>query len=84
MKEAQGYQGADKEGGGACPALWPPQRRKKCGAWRRGQTAVEYLLITVALTIAFASIYRVLQWYLTKQFRQGGIVILRMYKELPW
>jgi len=51
---------------------------------RRGQTAVEYLLVTVALTIAFSSIYRVLQWYLTNQFRQGGEIILRMYKETPW
>ncbi len=54
------------------------------GIWRRGQTAVEYLLVTVALTLAFATIYRVVQWYLVRQFRQGGVIILRMYHEAPW
>jgi hypothetical protein len=53
-------------------------------AWRRGQTAVEYLLVTVALTVAFATVYRVVQWYLVRQFRQGGVIILRMYHEVPW
>ena len=51
---------------------------------RRGQTAVEYLLVTVVLTVTFALVYRVLQSYLSRQFMQGGIVILRMYKEDPW
>jgi hypothetical protein len=51
---------------------------------RRGQTVVEYLLVTVALTIAFSTMYRVLQWYLTRQFSAGGVMILRMYKEQPW
>lgn len=51
--------------------------------WRRGQTAVEYLLVTVSLTVAFAVAYRVLQWYLAQQFKQGGVVILRMYQEFP-
>jgi hypothetical protein len=51
---------------------------------RRGQTAVEYMLVTVALTVTFAVVYRVLQWYLSRQFRAGGTIILRMYKELPW
>jgi len=51
---------------------------------RRGQTAIEYLLVTVALTVAFASVYRVLQWYLASQFTTGGVVILRMYQEDPW
>jgi hypothetical protein len=54
------------------------------GIWRRGQTAVEYLLVTVALTVAFATVYRVVQWYLVRQFRQGGMIILHMYKEVPW
>ncbi|HOW89995.1 MAG TPA: hypothetical protein PL037_06915 [Elusimicrobiales bacterium] len=53
-------------------------------AARRAQTAVEYLLVTVALTVAFSVSYRVLQWYLTAQFKSGGLVILRMYKEFPW
>jgi len=51
---------------------------------RRGQTVVEYLLVTVALTVTFSVMYRTLQWYLARQFRQGGLLILRMYKELPW
>ena len=51
---------------------------------RRGQTAVEYLLVTVVLTVAFSMMYRVLQSYLTRQFTQGGIIILQMYKEDPW
>ena len=59
-------------------------RCQKSGVWRRGQTAVEYLLVTAALTVTFAIIYRVLQWYLARQFRQGGVTILTMYKELSW
>ena len=51
---------------------------------RRGQTAVEYLLVTVALTVAFAMVYRTLQWYLASQFTSGGVIILRMYQEDPW
>ncbi len=51
---------------------------------RKGQTAVEYLLVTVVLTVAFSMVYRVLQSYLTTQFTQGGVIILRMYKEDPW
>ena len=51
---------------------------------RRGQTAVEYLLVTVVLTVTFSMVYRVLQSYLARQFTQGGIIILRMYKEDPW
>lgn len=51
---------------------------------RRGQTAVEYLLVTVVLTVTFALVYRVLQSYLSRQFTRGGIIIIRMYKEDPW
>lgn len=50
---------------------------------RRGQTAVEYILVTTALLIAFVMIYRVMQWYLTAQFREGGTVIMRKYEALP-
>lgn len=46
---------------------------------RRGQTAIEYLLVTVALTVAFATVYSVLQTFLARQFEQGGGIIVRMY-----
>ncbi|MDQ7772103.1 MAG: hypothetical protein RDU13_01135 [Elusimicrobiales bacterium] len=52
-------------------------------ALRRGQTAVEYILVTTALLMAFVMIYRVMQWYLTNQFRAGGLVIMRKYEALP-
>lgn len=52
-------------------------------ALRRGQTAVEYILVTTALLLAFVMIYRVMQWYLTNQFRDGGMIIMRKYEALP-
>jgi uncharacterized protein (UPF0333 family) len=51
---------------------------------RKGQTAIEYSLIMLALLVVFSMMYRSLQWYLSKEFKTGGIVILRMYKEDPW
>ena len=51
---------------------------------RKGQTTVEYLLVTVSLLTVFVMMYRSLQWYLSKQFTNGGVIILRMYKEDPW
>jgi len=51
---------------------------------RRGQTAIEYLLVTVSLLFVFVMMYRSLQWYLSSQFTKGGVIILRMYKEDPW
>ena len=50
---------------------------------RRGQTTVEYILVTVALLVVFVGLYRSLQWYLKKEFRAGGIVVMRMYKQSP-
>ena len=50
---------------------------------RRGQTAIEYLLVTVSLLTVFIMMYRSLQWYLARQFTTGGVIILRMYKEDP-
>jgi len=50
---------------------------------RKGQTTIEYLLVTVSLLTVFVMMYR-LQWYLSKQFTNGGVIILRMYKEDPW
>jgi len=61
---------------------------KKCGAGRasvrrRGQTAVEYLLVTVALLVVFVSLYKTLQWYLARQFSAGGVIVIKMYMENP-
>ena|GEM_PF-719096 len=50
---------------------------------RKAQTTVEYLLVTAALTIAFFMVYRILQYFLSRQFRAGGIIILKMYTQ-PW
>jgi hypothetical protein len=61
-----------------------PKRFLSAVRRRRGQTAVEYLLVTVALVIAFTMMYRSLQWYLSRQFTSGGVIILRMYQEDPW
>ncbi len=51
---------------------------------RRGQTAIEYLLVTVSLLFVFVTMYKALQYSLSNQFKRGGMVILRMYKETPW
>ena len=51
---------------------------------RSGQTAIEYLLVTVSLLFVFVMMYRSLQWYLSNQFTRGGMIILQMYKEDPW
>ena len=52
--------------------------------WRRGQTAVEYLLVMVSLLFVFVLMHRALQYALANQFKRGGMVIIRMYKETPW
>jgi len=51
---------------------------------RRGQTAIEYLLVTVSLLVVFVVMYQSLQWYLSGEFTRGGLIILRMYKEDAW
>lgn len=50
---------------------------------RRGQTAIEYLLVTVSLLFVFVTLYRTLQWYLSREFRAGGVIVMRMYKQTP-
>ena len=49
----------------------------------RGQTAIEYVLITLALLFAFALVYRALQLYLAREFKYGASIIVKMYKEYP-
>ena len=51
---------------------------------RKGQTAIEYLLVTVSLLFVFSMMYKALQYSLSNQFKRGGMVIVRMYKETPW
>lgn len=51
---------------------------------RSGQTAVEYLLVTVSLLMVFVMMYKALQYALSNQFKRGGLVIVKMYKEDPW
>jgi hypothetical protein len=50
---------------------------------RRGQTAIEYLLVTVSLLFVFVMMYKALQYALRNQFQRGGLVIVRMYTESP-
>jgi len=51
---------------------------------RGGQTAIEYLLVTVSLLFVFVVMYKALQYSLANQFRRGGLVIVRMYTETPF
>lgn len=51
---------------------------------RRGQTTIEYLLVMVSLLFVFVIMYRALSYALANQFRRGGVVIMKMYKEDPW
>lgn len=57
---------------------------KARGLKRRGQTAIEYLLVTVSLLFVFVMMYKALQYSLSNQFKRGGMVIITMYKETPW
>jgi len=50
---------------------------------RRGQTTVEYLLVTISLLFVFVMMYKSLQYALANQFKRGGFVIIKMYKEDP-
>ncbi len=53
-------------------------------AGRKGQTAIEYLLVTVVMVLVFVMMYKALQYSLANQFKRGGIVILKMYTETAW
>jgi Flp pilus assembly pilin Flp len=49
------------------------------GLSRSGQTAVEYMLATLALTIAFAGMYGFMQGQLKKLFTAAAVKILTAY-----
>lgn len=51
---------------------------------RRGQTTIEYLLVTISLLFVFIVMYKSLQYALAGQFKRGGLVIIKMYKVDPW
>ena len=59
------------DGGGKKPSGQP--RRS------RGQTVVEYLLMTLLLLGLFTGLYKVLQTEMKKAFTRAGIVILKAY-----
>ncbi len=46
---------------------------------RKGQTMVEYILVTVALLAVFVIMYRSLQWAVADAFKSGGKVVVRTY-----
>lgn len=48
---------------------------------RRGQTAIEYILVTVSLLFVFTTMYKALQYSIANQFERGGRVIMRVYTE---
>jgi Flp pilus assembly pilin Flp len=45
----------------------------------RGQAAVEYLMMTVALVTCFAGLYAFMQGQVKSLFQQAAIMILRAY-----
>ena len=49
------------------------------GKRARGQTAVEYLLTTVVLSMCFAGMYGFMQKQLTQLYKQAAKVILTRY-----
>jgi uncharacterized protein (UPF0333 family) len=51
-----------------------------CYIGKRGQTAVEYLLTTLVLTMAFAGMYGVMQKSLTQLYTAAAKMILTSYK----
>jgi Flp pilus assembly pilin Flp len=57
--------------------MTPSAKRQYIG--KGGQTAVEYLLTTVALTMVFAGMYGFMQKQLTGLYRQAAKAILTSY-----
>ena len=56
-----------------------PAERRAAGRSRRGQTVVEYLLMTLMLLFLFTGMYRMLQGQLKDKFREVGFAILTAY-----
>lgn len=54
---------------------------RKLTGRRGGQTAIEYLLVTVSLLFVFVMMYKALQYSVANQFKRGGMVIMRVYVE---
>jgi len=55
-----------------------------CGSKKKkrlGQTAIEYLLVTVSLLFVFTTMYKALQYAVANQFKRGGSVIMKVYIE---
>lgn len=50
---------------------------------RKGQTVVEYILVTVSLLIIFVIMFRALQWACKDSFIKGAKVIVRTYVATP-
>lgn len=67
---------ANKAGTGLRPAVQGCRRRS-------GQTAIEYLLVTVSLLFVFVMMHSALQYAVANQFKRGGMVIMRVYIENP-
>ena len=54
---------------------------KRNGKKRAGQTAIEYMLVTVSLLFVFSTMYKALQFSIAGQFERGGKVIMKVYIE---
>lgn len=55
--------------------------KRKTTKKRLGQTAVEYILVTVSLLFVFTTMYKSLQYAVAKQFENGGKIIMKVYIE---
>lgn len=55
--------------------------KRKAAKKRLGQTAVEYILVTVSLLFVFTTMYKSLQYAVAKQFENGGKIIMKVYVE---
>ncbi len=69
---------------GAAVEHFQPEQRPRPWRRRRGQTAVEYLLVTASLLFVFVFMYRFLNGFLAREFKAGGTIIVRMYTETPF
>lgn len=47
---------------------------------KKGQTAIEYILTTAALFVAFILFYKYYTWIVPQQYEQGAKVILSVYE----